>query len=78
MKFVEKVKTFVSEAKDEVKSFMEDEDAVKETCIWAMLPFAVTGAALTVWFWLGHPEWALSEKCNSMIAHNVWKKVSER
>lgn len=76
-KIKNKIKEFVSEAKEAVVELVNDEDTMKDCAIQVMIPFAICGFVITVAYWFGHPEMVLKKRCTEMIVKNVLKKRGE-
>ena len=53
---------------DGVKAFLSG--------VWDGMKFAflITGMVITVFYWIGHPEWVLKKKFCDMIIKNCGKK----
>lgn len=60
---------------DDVINWWENGDEEVKAAFrgWCMFS-TVSMTLLTVFYWLGHPEWILNKRCNEMIYRNIKAK----
>lgn len=67
-----RIKEWLEEKKEEMYELATDNGAAGYYFWWS-LPLVITGAILTVAYWLGHPELVLKKRCLDMIVKNYKK-----